>query len=149
MRRRQILGDLSGFARARDGLVEQRISLITLGVSDLGRARSFYEALGWAGAQQPDDEVCFFQAGGMVFGLWTSLGGHGAPGVELAHNVRSPEEVGQVLQEAERAGGSIVRPAALAEWGGTSGAFADPDGYVWEVAHNAVWTITDDGSIRI
>jgi len=129
--------------------VEQRISLITLGVSDLGRARSFYEALGWAGAQQPDDEVCFFQAGGMVFGLWTALGGHGAPGVELAHNVRSPEEVDRVLQEAERAGGSIVRPSALAEWGGTSGAFADPDGYVWEVAHNAGWTIGDDGSIRI
>jgi uncharacterized protein len=136
-------------ARAREDFVEQRISLVTLGVSDLGRARSFYEALGWAGAEQPDDEVCFFQAGGMVFGLWTGLGGHGAPGVELAHNVRSPEEVSQVLQEAERAGGSIVRPAALAEWGGTSGAFADPDGYVWEVAHNTEWTITDDGSIRI
>jgi catechol 2,3-dioxygenase-like lactoylglutathione lyase family enzyme len=127
--------------------LEQRISLITLGVSDLVRARSFYEALGWDGAQQPDDEVCFFQAGGMVFGLWTALGGHGAPGVELAHNVRLPEEVGRVLQEAERAGGSIVRPAALAEWGGTSGAFADPDGYVWEVAHNEGWTVTDDGSI--
>ena len=61
------------FARAKYGFMEQRISLITLGVSDLGRARSFYEALGWAGAQQPDDEVCFFQAGGMVFGLWTAL----------------------------------------------------------------------------
>ena len=85
----------------------------------------------------------------MVFGLWTALGGHGAPGVELAHNVRSPEEVGQVLQEAEHAGGSIVRPAALAEWGGTSGAFVDLDGYVWEVAHNPGWTITDDGSISI
>ncbi len=85
----------------------------------------------------------------MVFGLWTALGSHGAPGVELAHNVRSPEEVSQVLHEAERAGGSIVRPAALAGWGGTSGAFADPDGYVWEVAHNAGWTIADDGSIRI
>jgi predicted lactoylglutathione lyase len=145
----EIFGAMGAFGRARDGFVEQRISLITLGVSDLGRARSFYEALGWAGAQQPDDEVCFFQAGGMVFGLWTALGGHGAPGVELAHNVRSPEEVDQVLQEAERAGGSIVRPAALAEWGGTSGAFADPDGYVWEIAHNAEWTITDDGSIRI
>ena len=77
------------------------------------------------------------------------FGGHGAPGVELAHNVRSPEEVGQVLQEAERAGGSIVRPAAPADWGGTSGAFGDPEGYVWEVAHNPGWTITDDGSIRI
>lgn len=74
--------------------VDQRISLVTLGVTDLGRARSFYEALGWRDARQPDDEVCFFQAGGMVFGLWTALGGHGAPGIELACNVRSPDEVG-------------------------------------------------------
>src|SRR5947209_14917124 len=75
--------------------MEQRISLITLGVRDLRRARAFYEALGWSGAQQPDDEVCFFQAGGMVFGLWSALGGHGAPGVELAYNVRRPEEVAE------------------------------------------------------
>jgi catechol 2,3-dioxygenase-like lactoylglutathione lyase family enzyme len=129
--------------------MEQRISLVTLGVTDLSRARSFYEALGWSGAQQPDDEVCFFQAGGMVFGLWTALGGHGAPGIELAHNVRSPEEVGAVLSEAERAGATIVRPAAGAEWGGTSGAFADPDGYVWEVAHNPGWAIGEDGAVRI
>jgi hypothetical protein len=129
--------------------MEQRISLITLGVADLARARAFYEALGWTGAEQPDDEVCFFQAGGMVFGLWTALGGHGAPGIELAHNVREPDEVSRVLAEAERAGGSIVRPAAVASWGGTSGAFADGDGYVWEVAHNPGWTVTDDGSIRI
>jgi uncharacterized protein len=129
--------------------VEQRISVITLGVSDLTRARSFYEALGWSGAQQPDDEVCFFQSGGMVFGLWAALGGHGAPGVELAHNVRSPDEVSEVLSEAARAGGSIIRPAAQAEWGGTSGAFADPDGYVWEVAHNPAWPLDADGAIRI
>src|SRR5246127_4476922 len=115
--------------------MEQRISLVTLGVTDLRRARAFYEALGWEGARQPDDEVCFFQAGGMVFGLWTALGGHGAPGIELAHNVRSPEEVARVLDEAERAGGKIERPSGRAEWGGTTGAFADPDGYVWEVAH--------------
>ena len=129
--------------------MEQRISLVTLGVVDLARARSFYEAMGWAGAQQPDDEVCFFQAGGIVLGLWTELGGHGAPGIELAHNVRTPEEVGEILGDAERVGGTIVRAAARAEWGGTSGAFADPDGYVWEVAHNPGWTITNDGSIRI
>lgn len=129
--------------------VEQRISLVTLGVTDLTRARRFYEALGWAGAQQPDDEVCFFQAGGMVLGLWTALGGHGAPGIELAHNVRSPEEVEIVLADAERAGGTIKRPAAQANWGGTTGAFADPDGYVWEVAHNPGWTIDPDGSIQI
>jgi predicted lactoylglutathione lyase len=129
--------------------MEQRISLVTLGVADLARARSFYEAMGWAGAQQPDDEVCFFQAGGMVLGLWTELGGHGAPGIELAHNVRTPEEVGEILADAERVGGTIVRAAAPAEWGGTTGAFADLDGYVWEVAHNPGWTITNDGSVRI
>jgi len=129
--------------------MEQRISLVTLGVSDLPRARAFYEALGWSGARQPDDEVCFFQAGGMVFGLWTALGGHGAPGIELAHNVRSPEAVTEVLHEAERAGGSVVRQAAVAEWGGTTGAFADPDGYVWEVAHNPGWTFGPDGTIHL
>ena len=129
--------------------MDQRISVVTLGVSDLARARSFYEGLGWRNAQQPDDEVCFFQAGGMAFGLWTGLGGHGAAGIELAHNVRSPEEVDAVLAEAERAGGTVLRPAARAEWGGTSGAFADPDGYVWEVAHNPDWTLGEDGSVRI
>jgi len=129
--------------------MEERISLVTLGVTDLDRARAFYEALGWGGAQQPDGEVCFFQAGGMVFGLWTALGGHGAPGIELAHNVRSPAEVGQVLTEAERAGATIIRAAAQAEWGGTTGAFADPDGYVWEIAHNPGWMLSEDGSVRL
>ncbi len=129
--------------------MEQRITLVTLGVDDLARARAFYEALGWAGAEQPDDEVCFFQAGGMAFGLWTALGGHGAPGIELAHNVRSPAEVDGVLAEAERAGGTIRRPATAMDWGGTSGAFADPDGYVWEIAHNPGWTINADGTVHI
>jgi uncharacterized protein len=129
--------------------MEQRISMVTLGVNDLHRARTFYEAMGWLGGQQPDDEVCFYQAGGIVFGLWAALGGHGAPGIELAYNVRAPEDVTAVLGEAERAGGTIVRPSAAAEWGGTTGAFADPDGYVWEVAHNPGWTIAEDGSIRI
>jgi uncharacterized protein len=129
--------------------MEQRVSLVTLGVSDLARSRGFYEALGWSGAQQPDDEVCFFQAGGMVFGLWTALGGHGAPGIELAYNVRSPQEVTDVLNEAVQAGGSIVRHAAIVDWGGTTGAFADPDGYVWEVAHNSGWSLDPDGTIHI
>jgi len=129
--------------------MEQRISLVTLGVRDLGRAMAFYEALGWSGAQQPDDEIAFFQAGGMVFGLWTALGGHGAPGIELAHNVRSPEEVDALLVAAERAGATIVRPAARAEWGGYTGAFADPDGYVWEVAHNPAWRLGEDGAVHL
>ncbi|MGH7641818.1 MAG: VOC family protein [Candidatus Dormibacteria bacterium] len=129
--------------------MQQRISLVTLGVTDLARARSFYETLGWRDGRQPDEEVCFYQAGGMVFALWTALGGHGAPGVELAYNVRTPEEVSDVLAAAERAGGTVVRPASRAEWGGTSGAFADPDGYVWEVAHNPGWTLGEDGTVRI
>lgn len=129
--------------------MEQRISVITLGVDDLDRARAFYEALGWGGVQQPDDEACFFQAGGMVFALWTALGGHGDPGIELAYNVSSPEGVAVVLEEARRAGGSIVRQSEAAEWGGTTGAFADLDGYVWEVAHNPGWTLAEDGSVHL
>ncbi len=93
--------------------MEQRISCVTLGVGDLARARRFYEALGWSGANQPDDEVCFFQAGGMVFGLWTALGGHGAPGIELAHNVRTPEEVQALLEDADgRSNGSSFLSSA-------------------------------------
>src|SRR5256886_13633369 len=108
--------------------MEQRISMVTFGVSDLARERAFYEALGWSGAQQPDNEVAFYQAGGIVFGLWAALGGHGAPGVELAHNVRSPEEVDALLAAAGRAGGTIIRPAQRAEWGGYTRALADPGG---------------------
>ena len=129
--------------------MEQRISIVTLGVSNLERSGKFYERLGWRRSVVNAEGVIFFQAGGMVFGLWTALGGHGAPGIELAHNVRSPEAVEAVLVEAERAGGTIVRPAARAEWGGYSGAFADPDGYVWEVAHNPGWTLEGDGSLPI
>jgi catechol 2,3-dioxygenase-like lactoylglutathione lyase family enzyme len=129
--------------------VQQRISLVTLSVKDLARARAFYEAMGWVGAQQPDDQVAFFQAGGMIFALWTALGGHGAPGMELAHNVRSPKDVDAVLADAEQAGATITRPAARAEWGGYSGAFADPDGYVWEIAHNPDWKLAEDGSVHL
>src|SRR5205085_7691506 len=127
-------GAPSSATNRKDPAMEQRISLVTLGVADLARARAFYEALGWSGARQPDQEVCFFQAGGMVFGLWTALGGHGATGIELAHNVRSPDEVDVLLADAEQAGGSVARPAKRMEWGGYSGAFADLDGNVWEVA---------------
>ena len=129
--------------------MEQRISLVTLGVENLARARAFYEALGWRNAQQPDDEVAFYQAGGMIFGLWAALGGQSSPNVELAHNVRSPEEVDALLAAAEKAGATIVRPAARADWGGYTGSFADPDGHVWEVAHNPDWVLADDGTIRL
>ena len=137
--------------------MEPRISLVTLGVADIDRARAFYAALGWAG-QSPDGEVVFHQAGGMVFALWsrtllaadsTVIDGGGWGGVTLAHNVRSPEEVDAVLAAAAAAGATIGRPGAATEWGGYSGIFVDPDGHPWEVAHNPHWTLAADGSVAL
>jgi uncharacterized protein len=133
--------------------MEQRLSLVTLGVSDLDRARGFYEALGWQRGDDNDD-VVFFQTGGLVVALWDrgSLAedsavedGGGWGGVTLALNVRSPEEVDEVLDEAKRAGAVIGRPGAETAWGGYSGVFIDPEGHPWEVAHNPFWTVTEDG----
>lgn len=129
--------------------MEQRLSVVTLGGRDLAIARAFYEAMGWKQARQPDDEVCFFQVGAMVFALWSALGGHGAPGIELAYNVRTPDDVAVTLSDAQCAGATIIRPSAIAAWGGTSGAFADPDDYIWEVAHNPEWTLSEDGAVRM
>jgi hypothetical protein len=133
--------------------VEQRLSLVTLGVADLDRAREFYESLGWRRGDDNDD-VVFFQTGGMIVALWDraaladdsaveDTGGWG--GVSLALNVRSPEEVDDVLEEARAAGAVIGRAGAETFWGGYSGVFVDPDGHPWEVAHNPFWTVTDDG----
>ncbi len=138
--------------------MEQRVSLITLGVRDLLRARGFYEALGWTSRAAPGDDVVFFQAGGMVVALWgrdklaedsgvTDGGGWG--GVTLAYNARSREEVDAVLAEAAAAGATILKPAQDVFWGGYSGYFADPDGHPWEVAWNPHWTLGDDGSVRL
>lgn len=139
--------------------MEQRVSLITLGARDLGRARAFYEALGWRSNAAPDDDVVFFQAGGMVVALWdrsklaedTGLrdDGEGFDGVVLAYNTRSPEEVDEVVAEAERAGARITGRPGETFWGGYSGTFADPDGHAWEVAHNPRWTVADDGSVTL
>ena len=139
--------------------MEQRLSLVTLGVADVGRARRFYEALGWRPSADAGDEVTFFQAGGMVLGLWSRAslaedsgiapdsGGWG--GITLAHNVRSPAAVDAVLAEAEAAGGTGVRAGAETFWGGYSGLFADLDGHCWEVAHNPGWALADDGAVRL
>jgi uncharacterized protein len=138
--------------------VDQRLSLITLGVTDLARARAFYEALGWTSGAQPEDDVVFFQAGGTIVALWgrdqlaedtvvDDNGGWG--GITLAHNVRSPADVDSVLAEAEAAGATIARPGAETFWGGYSGVFFDPDGHPWEVAHNPHWTLHGDGSISL
>lgn len=135
--------------------MEQRLSLVTLGVRDLGAARRFYEALGWKESGGAED-VAFFQAGGMVFALWgreelaADSGvedGGGWGGVTLAHNVRSRDEVDAVIEEARAAGASIVREPAETFWGGYSGVFVDLDGHPWEVAHNPGWTIAPDGSV--
>jgi catechol 2,3-dioxygenase-like lactoylglutathione lyase family enzyme len=138
--------------------VEQRLSLITLGVLDLARARAFYEALGWQTGAAPDDDVVFFQAAGVIVGLWNRAAlaedsgvadGGGFGGITLAHNVRSPAEVDAVIEEARAAGGTIAREPAETFWGGYSGMFLDPDGHPWEVAHNPHWRVADDGSTRL
>ena len=140
------------------GAVEQRLSLVTLGVADLRRSRAFYEALGWVTGAQPEDDVVFFQAGGMIVALWSreelaldsaveDPGGWG--GITLAHNVRSRQEVDAVLEEARGAGARIGRPGAETFWGGYSGVFVDPDGHAWEVAHNPRWALDEDGSVSL
>ena len=137
--------------------MEQRLSLVTLGVTDIGRARTFYEALGWSGTS-PDGEVVFFQAGGMIVALWSRqlltedsavTDGGGWGGVTLAHNVVSPDAVDAVLAEAEAAGATIGRAGAPTPWGGYSGVFIDPDGHPWEVAHNPGWILAADGSVHL
>jgi uncharacterized protein len=138
--------------------LEQRISLVTLGVADLARSRRFYEAMGWSTSAGAEDDVIFFQAGGSVLGLWDRAklaedsgtedsGGWG--GMTLAQNVGSPQEVDAIIRQAEQAGATIARPGAETFWGGYSGAFLDPDGHAWEVAHNPGWTLLEDGSIRL
>jgi catechol 2,3-dioxygenase-like lactoylglutathione lyase family enzyme len=138
--------------------MEQRLSLVTLGVSDLARARAFYEAMGWTTGAAPDDDVVFFQAGGAIVALWgrgqlaedsaiEDSGGWG--GVTFAYNTRSPAEVDAVMAEAEAAGATIARRAGETFWGGYSGVFHDPDGHPWEIAHNPHWTLEDDGSVKL
>ncbi|MEX1080074.1 MAG: VOC family protein [Homoserinimonas sp.] len=138
--------------------MDQRLSVITLGVRDLERARQFYEALGWQPANQPGEDVYFFQAGGMVVALWsrdelavdstmTDAGGWG--GMTIAYNTRSAEEVDEVLAEAAAAGAAVGRAGAETVWGGYSGVFIDPDGHPWEVAHNPFWPMAADGSIDL
>ena len=134
--------------------MEQRVSLITLGVADVERARTFYEALGWKTNAAPGDDVVFFQAVGMVVALWDRArlaedsgisDPGGSSGFTLAHNVRSPAEADSVAEEVRAAGGTVTREPGQTFWGGYSFAFTDLDGHPWEVAHNPRWTVTDDG----
>jgi predicted lactoylglutathione lyase len=143
---------------AKELLMEQRLSLITLGVSDLARARRFYESLGWTTRAEEGDDIVFFQAGGMILALWDRAklaedsvvgDGGGWGGVTLAHCVRSSEEVDQVIEQARSAGATIGREPGETFWGGYDGIFIDPDGHPWEVAHNPGWTINDDGTVSL
>ncbi|WP_328719904.1 VOC family protein [Streptomyces sp. NBC_00247] len=138
--------------------MEQRISLVTLGVTDLARARSFYEALGWVG--QTVQDTVFYQVGGLAVVLWSreklaadcGLDDHGPAGfggIALAQNLRSPEEVDALMAVAERAGATVTRPAATTFYGGYAGVFTDPDGHAWEIAHNPGFPLAADGSLTL
>ena len=138
--------------------MEQRISLVTLGVADVARARTFYERLGWRG--QEVEETVFFRAAGTALVLWArrklaadcglpDAGSAGFAGVALAHNVRSRAEVDAVLAAAEDAGAAITRRAAETFYGGYAGVFTDPDGHAWEIAHNPGFALAEDGALVI
>ena len=128
--------------------MNQHVSVITLGVRDLSRARRFYESLGWSADQEDDNWACYVLTGGataVAFYPWDELAadagvspeGSGFRGVTLAYNVSSEARVDEVLAEAERGGGTIAEQPRKREWGGYSGYFADPEGYLWEVATGA------------
>ena len=139
--------------------MEQRISIVTLGVGNLERSREFYERLGWKRSVANAEGIVFFQAGGMALALYpraelaqdanVAAEGQGFCGVALAYNARSREVVDAVLAEAEAAGARILKPAQDAFWGGYSGYFADPDNFPWEVAWNPNLPMAEDGSIRL
>jgi hypothetical protein len=135
--------------------VDRRISLITLGVDDLGRAQAFYAALGWHG--QEVEETVFVQAGPMALVLWdrgklaADSGlpdrGSGFDGITLAQNVRSADEVDAVVAAAVQAGATVTRAPRTTFYGGYAGVFLDPDGHAWEIAFNPGFTIADDGAL--
>lgn len=139
--------------------MEQRMSLVTLGVADLRRARRFYEnGLGWTPGFASDD-VVFYETGGPIIGLWSrsALAADAQiedddsmfSGIALAHNVRSRADVEAVLAEAAAAGAAILKSAEDTPWGGYSGYFADLDGHLWEVAWNPAWRIGEGGSVKL
>jgi predicted lactoylglutathione lyase len=139
--------------------MEQRVSIITLGVADLERSRAFYERLGWRRSMAQTEGIVFFQAGSIALALYprnelakdahVTSDGQGFSGITLAYNGRTRAEVDSVLNEAAAAGAKIVKPAEEAFWGGYSGYFSDLDGFLWEVAWNPGFTIAEDGSLRI
>lgn len=139
--------------------MEQRLSVVTLGVADLQRAKRFYaEGLGWT-VGQVSDEIVFFQLNGMVLALFprgelardaqVSQQGEGFRGVTLAYCTRTRDEVDRVIEQAESVGARVVKKPQDVFWGGYSGYFADPDGHLWEVAHNPFWTLDVQGNVSL
>ncbi|HET6390550.1 VOC family protein [Hyphomicrobium sp.] len=139
--------------------MQQRLSLVTLGVKNVARSRAFYEALGFRASSASQDEVAFFDLGGIVLSLFgrealakdagVEPRESGFSGVSLAHNVNSQAEVDQVLSEAVSAGGKLIKPGQKAFWGGYSGYFADPDGHLWEIAYNPFMPLDASGRITL
>jgi uncharacterized protein len=138
--------------------MEQRISLVTLGVSDVSRALAFYQGLGWRG--QEIEETVFFQTGGIAVVLWHQdkladdaasprSSGFGFRGIALAHNVREKGDVDVIIAAAQAAGGTVTRAPADTFYGGYAGYFADPDGHLWEIAYNPGFALSDDGSLTV
>ena len=139
--------------------MEQRLSIVTLGVADLAASREFYGRLGWTPSPASNESVAFYDAGGVVFGLYgrealaedacVDASGGGFRGVSVALNVREKAHVDAVLEEAEAAGGRILKPAQDVFWGGYSGYFADPDGHLWEVAWNPFFPLDEEGRVTL
>ena len=140
--------------------MEQRVTMVTLGVADMAAARAFYcDGLGWRESAASNEQVSFIEAGGVVLGLYGRVplaedagvpsDGSGFRGVALAHNVGSEADVDRVLAEAVEAGATLVKAGEKVFWGGYSGYFADPDGHLWEVAHNPFSPLDGDGRMTL
>jgi catechol 2,3-dioxygenase-like lactoylglutathione lyase family enzyme len=137
-----------------------RVSLVTLGVSDLARSTLFYEALGFRRRARDAAGVAFFDAGGVILSLWPTaelardaeiapVVSSGLRGVALAWNCASAGEVDIAMTRSLAAGGTLIRPARTVFWGGYTGYFADPDGHLWEVAHNPGFPLSEDGRLLL
>lgn len=139
--------------------MEPRITLITLGVANVAASRAFYENLGFKASADSNADVTFMSAGGVAFALFgraalaadaaVENSAPGFSGITLAHNVRSQSDVDHVMAEAISAGAKVTKPAAATFWGGYAGYFADPDGHLWEVAHNPFWPLDERGQVKL
>ncbi|MDX6749531.1 VOC family protein [Geminicoccaceae bacterium 1502E] len=139
--------------------MEQRLSVVTLGVADVARARAFYERLGWKARGPASGEVAFFQTGSLVLALYggkdmardagvktADPAGHG---IVLAHNVREKDEVAALVDAWKSAGGSVTKAPADTSWGGHAACVADPDGHLWEIAWNPFWPLGENGEVSL